>query len=499
MPEYFNQNEANLFIQVNGPNTAPVPLGCHDMGDIAAPQGDITTRYCPDPSAPGKWTPVQSIKSMAGRITFNMTAALGSVRDYLEHINCPAPVYVNFSKCGRKDLFSNYDRGMVLEWGDITNKGMSSPASREGTEPVSNTFDFSAEKWEHYFNLALSAQTTPSVFGLNDICFATDFRCPRSGCGAPQDTCTVGFKVAKRTGAVAAFVYYTLNGGATWTVCTAQPFAVSVDIGACVCFPMSRDVTRVLVSQCTTDATHPKVAYSDDLGVTWTVVDVGTVDTMFIPFHALHAISSRYIWAGISNGSIYFSDDGGVTWTAQGSTMAVDITDIHFADVNFGAFCGETNHLYVTINGGDTWTEVNGPVAKAAITINACWIFDRYRYWIAYADGTLYYTVDGGTTWAARGFGWTTATTAFNPTAMSWYDEYCGYMTGLSTKTAALWGTVYRTIDGGFTWEYWESATALAAAATGFNSVWACGFNEAHVVGDPLAAVAFGTVYVLSD
>jgi hypothetical protein len=498
MPEYFNQNEANLFIQVNGPNTAPVPLGCHDMGDIAAPQGDITTRYCPDPSAPGKWTPVQSIKSMAGRITFNMTAALGSVRDYLEHINCPAPVYVNFSKCGRKDLFSNYDRGMVLEWGDITNKGMSAPASREGSEPVSNTFDFSAEKWEHYFPLSLSAQSSAEVDGFTDICFATDFRCPRSGCGAPQDTCSVGFMVSEAE-AVIADVYYTRDGGATWTVCTAAPFVATEGIGACVCFPMSRDVTRVLVSQGSADATHAKIAYSDDFGTTWTVVDINTVDTSFIPLHALHAISSRYIWAGTNVGGIYFSDDGGVTWTAQGSTMAVAINDIHFADVNFGAFCGVTNHLYITINGGDTWTEVNGPVAKAAITINACWIFDRYRYWIAYADGTLYYTVDGGTTWAARGFGWSTGTTAFNPTCMSWYDEYFGFMTGLSTKTAALWGTVYRTIDGGFTWQYWESATVLDAVAAGFNSVWACGPNEAHVVGDPLVGAAFGTVYALSD
>jgi photosystem II stability/assembly factor-like uncharacterized protein len=429
-----------------------------------------------------------------------MTAALGSVRDYLEHINCPAPVYVNFSKCGRKDLFSNYDRGMVLEWSDISNKGMSSPASREGTEPVSNTFDFSAEKWEHYFNLALSAQTTAEVEGLTDICFATDFRCPRSGCGAPQDTCSLGFMVSK-LGAAKSGVSYTRDGGATWTACTNQPFQIGEGMGACVCFPMSRDVTRVLVSMdiASIIAAGACLAYSDDLGVTWTVVESDPTHGTWTPFHALHAISSRYIWAGTNLGGIWFSDDGGVTWTAQGSTMAVDILDIHFADVNFGAFCGETNHLYVTINGGETWTEVNGPVAKAAVTINACWIFDRYRYWIAYADGTLYYTVDGGTTWAVRGFGWSTGTTAFNPTAMSWYDEYCGYMTGLSTKTAALWGTVYRTIDGGFTWEYWESATVLAALATGFNSVWACGFNEAHVVGDPLVGAAFGTVYALSD
>jgi len=54
MADNYLGSQSSLWIQLNGPNTAPAYLGCHSVGDVDEPQGDKTLLYCPDPAAAGK-------------------------------------------------------------------------------------------------------------------------------------------------------------------------------------------------------------------------------------------------------------------------------------------------------------------------------------------------------------------------------------------------------------------------------------------------------------
>ena len=49
-----------LFVQIDGPNTEPTYLGCHDFGDMDKDDGDMTLLYCPSPTQANRWNVVGS-------------------------------------------------------------------------------------------------------------------------------------------------------------------------------------------------------------------------------------------------------------------------------------------------------------------------------------------------------------------------------------------------------------------------------------------------------
>ena len=53
MAENFTAAMGAVWVQPDGPNTEVLYLGCHDVGDIVQPQGDVATRFCPSVEGPG--------------------------------------------------------------------------------------------------------------------------------------------------------------------------------------------------------------------------------------------------------------------------------------------------------------------------------------------------------------------------------------------------------------------------------------------------------------
>lgn len=447
---HFVAGEGALWAQIGGPNSQPVYLGCHEIGDIDEPQGDIELIYCPDPSGPSRFQVVNSLQGAAGAITTTITTDVTDDLDYLERARCPFPIYISMVKAGLKNVFTNYDRMFVLTNARVTSRGLTGLTTRTPDDNARSemTFDLSGETLIRAARLEPSRQSITETQSITDLAFCNAEQCATDTEPA-LSVGQIGFAVTEAGTGVTANVLYTSNG-ATWTATGADPFAADVNLGGVECFEMGRNATRVIVSRGeTVVATAAAVSYSDDLGATWTSVAIGAANAEFIKPQGLVALDRSNIWVATSGGKIYKSSDGAVTWTLQEASVIHSgaYNSIDFADAEVGWAAGAANVVARTIDGGTSWSSVGGATGKAAVAINTIHAVDRNRAWIGYADGTLYYTSDGGTTWSQRGH---TDSGVGQVTDIDFVDDYVGILTRNNASPA---GRILYTLDGGFTWE----------------------------------------------
>ena len=481
--------DGTIWILPNGPNTKPVLLGCHMLDDIKRPRGDQTLRYCPDISAPSKWKAVLSYKGEPGPVTTTITTYVQRVMDVLESLDCPVPLYILKRFCGRGDTFTNYDRAFALPGTDITNEGLTQLVAREpGDENASEqSFDVSAQDMFRVSGgIKVARQSIAETASLNDIAFCNTQKCEDS-CGEAQAVCDDGFVVGDYPAgspAVKSDVWYTNNGGGAWAF-DGQPFAAGEDVASAICFPVGKNTTRWLVARGTTDAGNPaEVAYSDDGGLTWTNVDVGTVDGQYVVRgNGLFALDQYHVWCVTTGGYIYFSDDGGLTWAAQeaGVLTVQNYNAIWFSDASNGMAVGDVDNVATTGDGGTTWSA--GTATGSGDDLISVYVIDSKKAWVgadeAAGNATLYYTTDGATTWAVRTF---SGHATGDVSDVQFVNELIGWMIH---NTAAPVGTMFRTINGGYDWEAWTGPTNA-----GLNALWACGPNLAFAVGEASGGTA---------
>lgn len=484
MAHHFLTGQASLWVQRSGPNTEPVYLGCHALGDVDQPEGDIELIYCPDESGPDRFKVVASVQGAAGAITSSVTTDITDEIDELERARCPFTLFVHLSKNGRKDLFTNFDRTFVLTNTRITSRGLAALVARtpDDNARAEQSFDIAAEALLRLKEPEIARQTTAEVNGINDITFCNSEQC-RTDEEVAMDSCQVGFAVADPTALATANVLYTSNGG-TWAATATDPFAADEVPVAVECFEFGRDTVRVIVARGTTDAGNPaEIAYSDDNGATWTTVDVGTDDGEFAPGpRSLFALDRNNIWLGTDSGRIYFSGDGGLTWTAQEDAVinTGDWSSIHFVDRLVGWAAGENNEIARTIDGGTSWSAITGPSGQTTDDMNVIFALDRNRAWVGFNDGTLWYTHDAGVTWTQRSF---SGSGVGQVRDIKFFNDSLGYMI---TDNASPVGRVHWTIDGGYTWQVLDLNTNA-----GYNSLFVCDAWSFFVVGEAEGSLGY--------
>ena len=487
MATTFTGGQGAMFAQINGPNTQPVYLGCHQLGDIDEPSGDVELLYCPDASGPNRFKVIGSVQSAAGAPTTSVTTDVTDELDSLERVKCKFTLYINMVKAGRKDVFTNADRTFIFTNALVTSKGISGITSRtpDDNARAEQTFDLTGERLIRSFQPTLARQTIVETSNINDITFCNGESC-RTDEDIAQNACEDGFAVTDApTGSpsTTANVLATTNGS-TWTATAADPFAVTEDIIAVECFEVSRNAVRVVVARGTTDgAAAAEIAYSDDSGATWSAVTVGAVTGQYCPSRfALFAYDRNNIWMGTDDGYIYISEDAGLTWSAQdsGAIQSGAWNAIHFADESVGFAGGAANAMARTTDGGTSWSSITGPPAEAANAIQTVYVTDRNRIWVGYDSGTLYYTNDGGTAWSSRSF---TGTGVGQVRDIKFMDDHIGVM---ATNNASPVGTFHYTKDGGYTWEGLTTPTNV-----GLNAVHVCNEWAFYVAGEAQGGTAY--------
>ena len=492
--DFFNADQAEVWVQPGGPNTTVYLLPCANTDAIDAPGPDVTTRMCRTANG---WKVSHRSRGSPGPSTMTIDTYMSAVQSWLskqKESGCQIPVYVTHGSC-LNATFLNYDVVDMLRGGLITSKGGSGWArgradAGDGAADASlRTYDLSGwpEAPEAY-PLVATRRTIAEAEQLMAIEFCNSARC-LGPCGPTEDVCTDGVITAEETGGLSADVWYTTDGWATGAA-TNAPFGAVTDeaAGAVVCFPIDRTTTRTIVGRATTDigVAVAEIGYTDNLGAAaiWAQVPFGAANEFFIHGGSIWAVSGRDIWAGGNLGNIYHSIDAGMTWTNQGLPLGANaIYSIHFIDANYGMAVGAGNFMGVTVDGGDHWTAVASP--NAGVVMTGVRVIDNYRAWACSFDGTLYYTNDFGTTWTAR----TLPTTPTALGAIDLIDEYAITTVGYTDVGGTDYPCIFRTFNGGMDWEYYLFGTAFAGAAVyGLRAVKMCSYNHLFAVGEADAA-----------
>ncbi len=141
------------------------------------------------------------------------------------------------------------------------------------------------------------------------------------------------------------------------------------------------------------------VMRSVDAGETW-----NTVSTPVPPSQDFHALARDFggaLWAAGTATTVIRSVDLGATWySVPASGLQGNVTSLSFpdaADPSF-AYAVTSSGLFVSQNGGTSWSDVPTP---AGSTVRTAAFYDAAHGWVegGPSPGQVYYTSDGGAHW----------------------------------------------------------------------------------------------------
>jgi photosystem II stability/assembly factor-like uncharacterized protein len=188
-------------------------------------------------------------------------------------------------------------------------------------------------------------------------------------------------------------LYRTVNGGRQWDPVESVPEGVSI-------FDLSKSISGRLVMLrgldiWTGDGTgmNWQMRYSgDDMQLFFRQLRVPTADTFF-------ALGGRPA-EGHSVGHMARSRDGGLTWNGF-VTNTPQITSGDFVDADHGLVATLTGQVYVTDNGGDSFSEVQSDLPGGSVVMDLRQRADGMAYAVT-IGGVIYRSADRGQHWSPR-------------------------------------------------------------------------------------------------
>ena len=183
-------------------------------------------------------------------------------------------------------------------------------------------------------------------------------------------------------------------------------------------------------------------------------------------------------------GAIYVSDDGGQTWVRSPTGTKQLVYDVAMADSERGWAVGQLGLVLRTEDGGKIWTRQANAKVDQGVHLFSVQALDANRAWAVGEWGTRIYTEDGGLIWQDRSltidethsqFVWLSipdqervrrGEPVFEDVGLN--DVYC-----LPADSSHCWmigefGYVFRSEDGGQTWENGEILSGIKIDPLGF-------------------------------
>lgn len=453
-------------------------LGCFGAGGFTWTQPDVTPVLCPDPSRPRKFVQVDSIEGAPSPPETSIMGRTTAIQFLFELVRrgCPLHIDVRMTRCDRPDDPDGWELIRRFCNGRITDYSSDDQVVQNESGEVMETAAIAAETM--YVLRRIQADEVDGVLGTD---ITAVWICDELNCGdcnrMPSDGCQRWFVGTADFGGT-PYVGLSTDGGETWTFYPVTPWAANEDISDGICVG-----DRIVV----VTAQRGALAYSDDNGATWTEVTTG-----FLPGgdgRAICAVDARHIWIAGEAGAIYFTDNPTTRVTVQEDGLLTNqhLNAIKFVNSQDGYAVGDNNTFLYTENGGDTWLLGTGPSAGVDLTALEVHHENYMRMVIVgTSNGEVWQTFDGGATWTERDL---PGTATYNIPAIA----KCG-CAGLEfflarevgTYLAPSDGELFRSIDGGLSWQEIDLPTN-----DGVEDVACCSPNYAIVVGH-LQTVYFG-------
>ena len=489
----YTSKDGSAFVQFS-PGTEVYPIGsCWEAGDIPNPQPDSEPIQCFDEFR--SYQTVGEKISPPGKITTTLTGLVESAVSWMETVKeaaCPFSLFLTQSNCGRKNVFTNRERSYVLRGVRVTDDPVSNVMMRDSDEESTHAFNVTAwpGRVDHRELTASSLDIGAETAALLDITSCAD-RCAGE-CGPRIPLCENLITGYQTIAAAAPDILLSRDRGATFTS-PITGFPVSTSVVSNACIQVDKDTTRIVAVRDTDPAAAVgEVQYSDDWGATWTSVAMGaTASEGATGGASMFFLDAEHGWICTDDGRVYFSSTGGTSWTEQTTAItasgAAVMNAIHFADANIGVCVGAGNVLIETVDGGTNWSTGVGPLAGDSL--DAVHVFDSQRVIVGTdgagaANGPLWMSYDGCATW-------TEITEGLDPLVTDEIGDVTFLpdgMTGFLVRnlTGATMGTVFKSIDGGWSWKSITTPTNI-----GLFSIHACNANLAFAAGHAAGPVSF--------
>ena len=186
----------------------------------------------------------------------------------------------------------------------------------------------------------------------------------------------------------------------------------------------------------------------------------------------LFFVDNKNGWA-VGTFDVYKTTDGGENWFSVSLGRTFFAESIYFSDSKNGWILGSDNskrQILKTTNGGDSWSVIQTPIIPNRQN-NAYKIYFKNvnEGWVIGSQVVLR-TTDGGQTWLEQNFKVQGKYDYLNITTINFADDRNGWvLTG--------WGKMFRTIDGGATWNMEDSELTIMAFLNSQNG-WAMDINK---------------------
>lgn len=466
------------------PDNAPVYQAFARALGLAWAQGDLTPIRIPDPDRYGKFKTVEFQRGAQGLPTITLENRLRhSLSDLLKIVRkgCAFDVQLHAGLCeDPRDFNGGWDKGYVFEGALATNysTGELGALDFDQDNPVNESIDVSGLD---YFELgrltAAELATAEIVQEIIDVAIIDSAQCGE--CGISSNGCEKVFAITKSAGAspgLPAEVLYSPDAGATIGETNVSTLAANEEPNAIA----GVGVNLIVISE-DSESLHYAPLIDILAGTeTWTEVTTGFVGT-FGPL-AIFSASPVHTWIAAEGGYIYFSDDptSGVEVQTAGGVTANNLNAIHGSDEDNIVAVGDLNTVLFTTDGGVTWGSVTGP--NPGINLRAVAVKSNLVWLVGAADGTLWYTSDGGANWVAKGFPGSGAGVVRD---ITFATPSIGYM---AHDTATPRGRILRSIDGGFSWYVLPEQAGLSIPNNDrVNALAACSEDPNLVFGGGLA------------
>jgi photosystem II stability/assembly factor-like uncharacterized protein len=182
-----------------------------------------------------------------------------------------------------------------------------------------------------------------------------------------------------------------------------------------------------------------RIFKTTDGGRTLTAAAPGTT-VGFSNILSVFFLNSRLGWSVGTNGRVLNTTDGGDTWNVQASNTTNRLNSVNFSDSLNGYAFGDYGTRLVTSDGGVNWSSS----AVMYNHINSTFFIDANIGWAVTESNsdstTIYKTIDGGLSWESY---WAGSNRAL--TSIDFIDASRGWIVGHGGKM--LWTT-----DGGSSW-----------------------------------------------
>jgi photosystem II stability/assembly factor-like uncharacterized protein len=371
----------------------------------------------------------------------------GTVPRQLAKIGCFS-VYNHVGSC--KDLSDRMsgwtDFVEVLSNGQVTDKDLGSRSAWGDSDDQHE--DSLTVRWEDYFVVGALAfgeqggteverEVVDLVYGLDTSCVA---------CDTPDVYTSRLYAVTKSSGAASpgtpSEVVYSVDGGATWANVNITGLGGTTD-------PTGIDIVGSYAVVIDTAGGGYYYALLNSLtGVpgSWSQITTGFVANK--QPNDLFVLSPNETFFVGEGGYIYKATEitAGVSAVNAGVATTSDLKRIHGADEVLVAV-GESGAIVKSVNSGATWANVT--LSPTSATVRAIAVVSDRIFWIGTSGGKVYYTLNGGETWAeSSGIGGDLGAGAVIDDIV-FVNRHVGYIAArTSTPTARL----YATWDGGVSW-----------------------------------------------